>query len=139
MTPGVVLAVSNMKSFQLFHVKFQPPETVLTIEKLSGCHEPINNKTQARVHVHCITTTSFSSITIISSLIYIYKLFQRVERNYLHEINTRLKYCENINHSNNRFKLIFDFRYLPTRLGDINFWYSAHRLDNQFQFIYCSQ
>ena len=136
MTPGVVLAVSNMKSFQLFHVKFQPPVTVLTIEKLSGCHEPINNKTQARVHVHCIT--SFSSITIISSLIYIYKLFQRVERNYLHEINTRLKYFENINHSNNRFKLIFDFRYLP-RLGDINFWYSAHRLDNQFQFIYCSQ
>ena len=136
MTLGVVLAVSNMKSFQLFHVKFQPPVTVLTIEKLSGCHEPINNKTQARVHVHCIT--SFSSITIISSLIYIYKLFQRVERNYLHEINTRLKYFENINHSNNRFKLIFDFRYLP-RLGDINFWYSAHRLDNQFQFIYCSQ
>ena len=60
----VVLAVSKMKSFQLFQVKFQPPGTVLTIETLSGCHEPINNKTQARVHLLCITTTSFSSITI---------------------------------------------------------------------------
>lgn len=139
----VVLAVSDMKGFQ--HEKFPTfsrkhfnPQTVLTIETLSGFHEPINNKTPARVHVHCITATSFSSIAIIYSLIYLHDLFQNVERDYLGGINTRLKYCDNINHSNNRLKLIFDLRYLP-RVRDIHFLYSAHRLDNQFQFIHRSQ